>query len=178
MFINKDLDFGFVVLCPQPNIALLTNTAKSLKIYHEKYPYVGVVSNLATPPVIKEMKDAGHTVYKAKDTITSMLNTGLRNCPAEWCIFVMAGSWVRRNLAHKFSRFITEDSDILFPIVDYKCDFINCSLNGLCINKKTFKKVGPFGEQGKLEKLKEEWALYAVGICNTKFKAILGAQVL
>lgn len=176
MFEIKDLDFGFIILCSDMNPVALKNTIRSLKLSHPTCPHIAIVPSMTKAEVIKEMKE-DTTVFKAKDTITSLMNTGLRNAPADWNIFVMAGTWLKFRLAHKLSRFIENDSDVLFPIVDKVTDFKHGSLNGLCMHKKTFKKVGPFAEQGPIPTVKEEWAIYAVDLCGTKFKAILGAQI-
>lgn len=172
----KSEDFSFIILCTEANAILLESTIKSLKL---GYPndFIAVVPNNFKTDVINEMKEKC-LVFRAKDTITSMLNTGLRNTPTCWGIFVMAGTWVRRNLPVKYSHFINEESDVLFPIVDKISNFKYSTLNGLCMNKKTFKKVGPFPEAGKIEQCKERWALIAAATCKTKFKAILGASIL
>lgn len=177
MFEIKNLDFGFIILCSDMNPVALKSTIKSLNKSHPTCPIIAVVPNNIKADALKEMKECAE-VFKGKDTITSLMNTGLRNCPADWGVFIMAGTWIKIKLTDKLSRFIEDDSDVLFPIVNRIYDFKNATLNGLCINKKVFKKVGPFAEQGSIPKCKEEWSLYASGLCNTKFKAILGAQVL
>jgi hypothetical protein len=177
MYETKKLNAGFIILCPDPNIGLLQGTVKSLKNSHTNIPYVAIVPGNTQTSVIKELKEIS-PVVKGKDTITSLLNTGLRNAPADWGIYIMGGTWLRIKLVDKYSRFIENDTDVLYPIVptERKHDFKHCTLNGLCINKKLFKKVGPFAEKGALEKCKEEWSLYACGN-NAQFKAILGAQI-
>jgi len=176
MFETKNLDFGFMVMCPDMSLIALQNTLKSIKRSHPNCPVIAVVPTCIKPEILKEMKKVC-SVYKGKDTITSLMNTALRNLPTDWGIFVMAGTWVNIRIADKFSRFIQDDSDILFPIEDNIYVFKNCTLNGLCLNKKVFKKVGPFAEKGAIDKCKEEWSLYAYGMCGSKFKAILGAAL-
>ena len=177
MFEIKDLNFGFIILCTDMNLNTLKSTIKSLSKSHSKCPIIAVVPNNTKADILEKMKECAE-VFKGKDTITSLMNTGLRNCPAEWGIFIMAGTWLKIKLANKFSRFIEDETDVLFPIANRIYDFKNATLDGLCINKKTFKKVGSFAEQGPIPKCKEKWSIYASGLCNTKFKAILGAQIL
>jgi hypothetical protein len=178
MFDIKNIKAAYVILCPDGNFGLLQSTVKSLKIGQSNVPFITVVSNTVKPETLKQLKTVSK-VHKAKDTITSLMNTGMRNSPGDWTIFIMAGTWLRRKLVYKYSRFIESDTDILYPIIPTQRDhrFKSCSLNGLCINKKVFKKVGPFAEKGDLSKCKEEWSLYAYGLCNSQFKAILGAQI-
>jgi len=172
----KSEEFSFIILCTEPNAILLKSTVKSLKL---GYPndFIAVIPNSFKANVVSEMK-AICPIFRSKGTFTSMLNTGMRNAPSNWGIFTMAGTWIRRNLPVKYSRFATSDTDVLFPIVDRISNFKYATLNGLCINKKTFKKVGPFQEQGKIEQCKERWSLIATALCKTKFKAILGAAIL
>ncbi len=176
MFEIKYLDFGFIILCPDMNPITLNNTAKSLQLSHPACSVIAVMPAVTKPEMAKRMKEVC-SVYKGKDTITSLMNTGMRNLVNDWGIFVMAGTWVKAKIANKLSRFIENDSDILFPIVDKIYDFKHGSLNGLCINKKVFKKVGPFSETGSIPVCKEEWSIYASALCGSKFKAVLGAQI-
>ena len=176
MFEIKKLDFGFIILCPNMNPSELICTIRSIKNSHPGCPFIAVVPNSVKSEITKEMKKHCE-VYKGKDTIPSLMNAGLKNAPSEWSIFVTSGIWIKHNIANKYSRFIQDDSDILFPIFENIYDFKNGTINGLCINKKVFKKVGPFAEIGAINKIKEEWSLYAYGICGSKFKAILGTAI-
>lgn len=176
MFEAKNLDFGFIILCSDLNPLSLKITVNSLKGSHPIYPRIAIVPNEAKNNLIQEMKKFCE-VFKGKEHFTSLINTGMRNAATDWNIFVLSGTIVKTKIADKLSRFITDDSDVLFPIVDRNFDFKHGTLNGLCIHKKTFKKVGPFAEGQHMEKLKEEWAIHAVACCNSKFKAILGAKI-
>jgi hypothetical protein len=176
MFETKNLDFGFIILCPEPNIGLLKGTVRSLDFSHGGCPYVAVVPGSTKPEAIKEMKELCE-VYRAKDTITSLMNTGMRHAPSDWNILTIGGTWIRKRLSTRYSRFIEEDSDVLFPIFEKQYDFRRATLNGLCIHKKTFKKAGAFPDKGEIHHCKERWALYATALCKSKFKAILGASI-
>ena len=46
----------------------------------------------------------------------------------------------------------------------------------LLIDRKTFKEIGEFNEEGHLEMVKAEWAMSAIE-CGCKFKAILGSKM-
>lgn len=173
MFEVKKMDFGFIIVCPNLNPNALKNTIRSLKISHPESPVIAVVPNNIKMETLKEMKEICD-VYKGKDTVTSWMNTGLRHTTTDWNIFIIAGNWIKMRIADKFSKYINDDSDILFPIMNGAYDFKHCDINGLCINRKVFKKVGPFADQGAIDKCKEEWSIYAHGMCGTKFKAILG----
>lgn len=177
MFEIKNLDFGFMLLCPDMNPDVFSNTFKSLKKSHPECPIIGVAPSCIGADILKKLK-AICDVFKSKEnTITSMMNTGLRNVPSEWGIFIMSGSWVNKNITHKISKFIDNYSDIVFPIFDKITDFRRGAINGLCINRKVFKKVGPFAEIGAIDKCKEEWSIYAYGLCDSKFKAVLGVEI-
>lgn len=177
MFEPKNLDFGFVVLCPEPHVLLLKNTLRSLILNYPEYPFITVAAGTVTSEIMGEMKKLCPKTIKSKNTITSLLNTGLRNALSEWVIFICAGTWVKRKVCKNLSRFITDETDVVYPIVEGVYKWKDCSLNGICINKKMFKKVGAFPEEGDLDKCKEIWALMATVACNSKFKAVLGGSV-
>jgi hypothetical protein len=177
MFDIKKLDFGFVILFPEPKINLLKITLKSIYLNYPEYPFITVAANSIPANTISEMKKLCK-VIKSKNTITSLLNTGLRNAPAEWVIFVCAGTLVKRKFCKKISRFIENETDVVYPIVEKIYKWRECSLNGICINKKMIKTVGPFLEnRDDLEFCKEYWSLIATATCNAKFKAVLGASI-
>ena len=76
----------------------------------------------------------------------------------------------------KFSFYIGSEKDILFPVANRKYNFIDGTLNGLFINKKTFKEVGEMNDEGSLEFVKAEWAMSAIEY-GCKFKAIIGSKM-
>ena len=176
MFEIKKLDFGFIIVCPNLKSISLKNTVKSLKYSHPGCPVIAVVPNNVKAETLKEMKEICN-VYKGKSTVTSWMNTGLRNTTTNWNVFIVSGNWIKNKIIDKFSKFINDDSDILFPIMNGIYNFKDCDISGLCINRKVFKEVGPFAEQGAIDKCKEEWSIYAHGMCGSKFKAILGIVV-
>jgi hypothetical protein len=176
----KNLNASFAILCAEHDLRSFSNTVNSINNYCSNVPCIGVVVRDTPIGLIEQMKEIC-PVYRGKNTHTSLMNTALRNCPTEWCIFVISGTWVRRNLAYKYSRFVDDDTDILYPIVlnnnNWVYSFRNSTLNGICINKKTFKKVGAFQDEGKLKIAKEQWFYQAIEKCDSKFKAILGANI-
>jgi hypothetical protein len=176
MFEIKSLNFGFVILCLEPNPISLFNTVKSLRISHPNYTTVGIVPSNTPTSVIKEMKTTT-SIYKGKSTVTSMLNTGMKYGQGEWLIFLVAGTWIKIKLCNKLSRFIEDETDVLFPIMDNVHDFKHSTLNGLCIHKNNFEKIGPFDEIGELSSIREKWSIFATAINNCKFKAIAGAKI-
>ena len=133
---------GFVILCTEPNLVYLKNTVKCVKQRCCDTPIIGVVTKDTPIGLIEQMKEIC-LIYRGKNTHTSLINTGLRNCPTDWAIFLISGTWVKRNLAVKYPRFIKSDTDVLYPIVlnekNWVYSFKNSTLNGLFINKKTFK---------------------------------------
>lgn len=175
MYEYKDADLGFVILCPERNLGGLKGTSRCIGHYHEK-PQICITGSDATAKEVKEMKEFCPT-YKGKETITSLINAGLKKCPTQWAFFVFAGTYVKPRFYHRYAYFLENDKDILFPIVDNKTNFVDCSLNGLLMNKKVLEDVGKFDEKNPLYICRLFWALDAVekGYC---FKAILGARII
>jgi hypothetical protein len=181
---NKGLSFGFIVIAPEHNFGRIKSTIRSIKNrYKENIPIICVVGDDTTAPELKEIKTLCPS-FKGKGTITSLLNAGLLKGHEGWNIFAMEGTTVRQGLDQKYSRWIKDEKDVLYPIVvDYNQEgvpikiynnFSECTLNGLCIHRKTFKEIGNFSEN-PLEISKKFWALGAIEI-GVQFKAILGAR--
>ena len=76
----------------------------------------------------------------------------------------------------RFAYFFENEKDILFPISDGKTNFVDGTLNGVFINKKTWKEVGEMSDEGSLEEIKLFWALDAIDK-GVKFKAIAGSKI-
>ena len=115
-------------------------------------------------------------VYKGKDTISSLINVAMRHSTGDWVFLLFAGTVARQKLDEKFSFYISSEKDILYPVANGKFNFIDATLNGLFMNRKTFKEIGEFNEEGHLEMVKAEWAMSAIE-CGCKFKAILGSKM-
>lgn len=177
------LDFGFIILCPDRNPGALKNTCGSVRHHSYDRDAIAVVGNDANKEDIATMKEICPT-YKGKDTITSLVNKGFYHLKHEWGFIVFAGSRVQPLFERRLKPFANEYSDILFPVVEKRCDFVSGSFNGVLINKKFFKEVGKFPETTMIkegvndfEMAKLFWAVDAVAK-GAKFKGIVGLRVI
>jgi hypothetical protein len=178
------LDLSFVVISPDGNIGGLKNTIRSIRMDYEKEPIVCCVNKSIKSSPYKEIKSVCEA-YKGGDTITSLINKGFEKCPTEWAILLIEGSRICKNLKNKYSKWITDDKDIIYPlIVDYNINgypskindcFYNCTLNGICINKNFFKSIGNLSEN-PLEISRFFWSMDAKEK-GAKFKCILGIKI-
>lgn len=184
--IPQPLDVGFVILSPEPNIGRLKSTVRSIvRNYWKDIPLICVVPKKTPPSVLSEMKTICAT-SRGGDTITSLINTGIKKGHKQWNIVVMEGVWVRPHIHSKYANFHTSKKDIFFPIVpDYNRDgipirlnntFIDATLNGLCLHQETFKEVGEFSSDDSMQLTKLKWAINA-DKTNCKFKAVLGVKI-
>lgn len=171
----KQLKYGFSILCPNYSQSLLKSTVNSLKEFHPEAPFIAVTDSLATADDLLEIKKTC-PVYKGKSTISSLLNVGMRHCNSEWVFSVFAGTTVKENINKKFSFFVSSEKDVLFPIANRKMNFVDGTLNGLFINRRFFKEVGDFEDEGELDIIKLIWADKAMCL-GCRFKAIVGAKL-
>ena len=176
IFHPKDLDAGFIILCNEGNIGSLKHTVKSLNFRYENQPYIAVVGKGTSTKNIKEMKEIC-PVYKGKDTITSLINTGMRNTQQEWNLLLFEGSWLHGRELVRLSQFAEKETDVLFPIVNNVCDFTDGCMNGILINRKAFKLIGPFSDDNPLEICKLMWALEAKSK-GCRLLGVLGPRII
>lgn len=176
-------DFGFVVLCPERNLGGYQNTVRSINHQYPNAKIIGVVGNDVTTSELAEMDTKCETVM-GQDTITSLINVGMKNSKAPWNVIVFAGSWVRGSVYRKFEAFVRDKRDILFPVVDGHYNFVDGSMNGIIIHQDTFAEVGDFSTHNMqkeghndLELIKLWWALGAMEK-GCLFKAIIGMEVV
>jgi len=177
------MNVGFIVLSPDRNVAGLKNTIGSIKMRSYNRDAICVVGNDATSKEIKEMKEFCPT-FKGKNTITSLINIGLKKCSWDWACFVFGGSRIPRCLEKKWNNFCKEETHVLYCLAEGKNDFVHGCFNGVLINVNFFNKVGQFPEismskQGlnDFELAKLMWASDALSH-GVIFKGILGARVI
>lgn len=175
-------DFGFLVLCPEKNLGGFSTTVRSIKHNYPYAPILGIVGNNATQQEMDEMNSHSESI-KGSNTITSLINVGMKNTKAPWNVIVFAGSWIRSSLYTKFDAFVKSEKDILFPVVDWHYNFVDGSMNGIILHRDTFAEVGDFPtdnvqqyEGGDLEFSKIWWALGALEK-GCVFKAIVGMKI-
>jgi hypothetical protein len=177
------MDLGFIILCPDRNIGGLRNTLVSIKNHSYNRESFAVVGSNATANEIKDIKELC-PVHKGKETITSLINVGMKKMTHEWAFLMFSGSRVQTYVEKKVNTFAKTEKDILFPVVNRKCDFVSGSFDGVIINTKLFKQVGDFPditlskEDGinEFEMAKLFWCNAAIKK-DAVFKAIIGLNV-
>jgi hypothetical protein len=175
LYAPKNLNFGFVILCPEHNVTLLQITAKSIKGRYPDSPIVCAVDESATKQDLDAIKQIC-SVAKGKQTFSSLINAGVAKIKSEWIFFVCAGAIVTSKIIQRFSLFVESEKDVLFPIANNKFYFPEATLNGLFLNKSFFKDIGPWEETGNLEFVKILWALKAIEK-GCKFKSISNSKI-
>jgi len=175
LYTHKNLSCGFVILCADHNIKLAHITIKSIKAKYWGLPYICVLDDSANDQDMREISNICQA-YRGKGTYSSLINLGMQYAPADWNFLIMAGTSLRSKLDQKFSYFIDNDKDILFPIVDRKYNFVEGTLNGLFINKKTYQEIGNMADNNPLEICKLMWALDALDK-GCRFKAIANSKL-
>lgn len=177
MFHYKSVPFAFVILCPDRNLGGLKATIRSAAGRYPDAPKIIVVPGSISNKELQEFKVLGDVV-KGRDTYTSMINEGLGRTKTEWNFIVFAGSIVKYRFYHKYSYFLEDNKDILFPIADGKYNFIDGTMNGILIHKNAIKDIGDMPEEDMpLETAKLIWASNAV-TNGYRFKAIAGARIV
>jgi hypothetical protein len=168
LFATKTLDMEIAIMSFDGNHKHINFTANSIKILHIDYSY------FVLTPSVAQMTHFEHRIYRCKDTVTSLLNEGMKRSTKDWVYFVYSSCRLRPKIDEKLSKFITSDKDILFPVVDRVWNFVDGSMNGILINRKFFEEVGPFIDENDLKITKLEWADRAINK-GGKFKAIVNA---
>ena len=122
-------------------------------------------------------------VHKGKDTITSLVNVGMKKLKHEWGLLMFGGSRVQPYVERKL-KFAESPSDVLFPVVEKRYDFVSSSFNGVMINTKFFQEVGDFPEctmikegMNDFEMAKLFWCMAAIEKKAT-FKGIIGLRII
>ena len=175
MFSKKKIKCNFAIICLDDDVSRIKTTASSIKANYPQHSMTCVVQE-GTREDDVEMVETICPVFVGGKTITSLINTALRNGGPEWNLIVVAGSWVQKNIDHKFAYFSESNKDIMFPVSNRQCNFIDGTINGIMMHRSTFDEVGKFSDANPLEICKMLWAMKAIEN-GCKFKAIVGTQI-
>lgn len=185
MFDDKFLDINFIVLSPEPNIGRLKGTVRSIKNnYKEDANIVCSVEQSIKKEQLDEMKEVCPS-FRGGETITSLMNNGMKHAHGGWNMFIVEGAWLPRNIWKRYSTWIRSSKDILFPIImqydktgapsKVLASFDECTLNGILVDRDFFLEVGKLSDN-PLKISREFWALEATDK-GAQFKAILGIKI-
>jgi hypothetical protein len=122
--------------------------------------------------------------HKGENTITSLINVGMKKNKHDWAFLFFAGSRLPPSIEKIIAVWANKDSDVVFPVVDRKWEFSSGSFNGVLINTKFFKEVGDFPDVSvekdglnDFEFAKLLWAAQAIEK-GVSFKAIVGMKII
>ena len=166
-----------MILCPNLDIPALRNTVRRIGFYFPEADCLAVKPKGTSRAVSAEMKDIC-PVAAGKETDLSLINSGLKKSSRDWNFILYAGAVIRPRFYVRYERFLEDEKDVMFPIVNsQQTDFIEGTMNGLLIHKKTWQEVGPFEEKIDIFMGKLLWALEAKQK-GVRFKALLGAKMI
>lgn len=177
------MDVGYIVLCPDRNTAALKNTVGSVRYHTNNRECIAIVPKNTTAKELKEFKDICET-YKGQDTITSLVNTGLKKLKHDWGCLMFGGSRIFQFTERRITSFAHTEKDVIYPVVEGKFGFVEASFNGVVMTKKFFDEVGDFPTAAMLkaglndfELAKMFWALDAMDK-GAKFKGVVGLRII
>ncbi len=170
----KNLNCGFIVLCPNCNLGQLKSTINSIGSYYKETNAVIIMPNDCKKDAINESSKLA-TTYTSNNNLAAMINTGMSNACSEWNFIILAKGWLRSRLDIKYSYFIESQKDILFPIIGRKLNFFESELHLILIHKKSFKDIGQFPIANLFETSKLMWTGKALEK-GYRFKGVVGGK--
>jgi len=161
----------FVIVSPEPNIARLKDTVRSVRNNFGEVEVVCSVAKSVKKAQLDEMKGVCDS-FRGGETVMSLINAGLkRGQESRWNVLVMEGARVPRGLEYRYRRWIEDENDVIFPIV------MQHDLEGRpMIHSSMFKRVGPFSDN-PIGISKRFWGLDAEEK-GARFKAVLGVKII
>jgi hypothetical protein len=176
-FIHKIEDkVSFLVLCPELNIGGLRSTISSIKSNFPKNDYMCVLGENANDIDMCEILKIT-PVMKGGNTITSLMNNGIKQSKKEWVYIIVAGVMLRPTIFRKYETFLTNETDIMYQITNKTTWlFPDATINGILINKKAIKEVGDFPDEENIVNSKLVWGATALEK-GFKFRGLVGVKL-
>ncbi len=173
----KPLELGIIIICPNSNIGHLKNTISSANVYYPNNKISIILSANCDKEDLEKSSKLKKT-YKGGVSLSSMINCGVKNAPCpEWNFIIICKGWIRSRLDIKYSYFIENEKDILFPVTNFKLtNFADTDLNGLLIHKQAFHDIGDFPDIESLDISKLIWINTAIEK-QYRFKGVVGAKI-
>lgn len=167
----------FLILCPELNVGGLRSTVNSIKSSFPEIPYICMVGENADSEDVREFT-AICPVVKAGNTITSLINAGVKKSKTKWTFVIMAGCLARYSMFKKYNTFLKNEKDVLYSVVDKNAWlFHDATINGMLLSKTMLKEVGDFPDiEHSILDSKTWWGASAIQK-GYKLKGIVGTKL-
>ena len=165
---------GVIVLNPESDPSSLRITVKTVR---DNFPTATIQCAVGKKHYDLAELQRHCQVTVGGDTITSLIDAGLKANKKKWSFILSSGTFLRHYSLRKYECFCKNEKDILFPVVDRKWTFDEATINGLLMPTQVHKDVGPLGDGNHdIHLVKLLWWLdaHAKGY---KFKALVGARL-
>lgn len=159
-------NFSVIILCPELNSGGLRYTSNTIRGNFGNINHVGVIGSNANDTDIEHLSKFCRVV-KGGRTVTSLINRGMKEMDSEWFMIVMSGANVRYKLFKKYCYF-SEHKAILYPVINKKYIFDEASINGIFMEKSSYKDIGSFSDD--FEDIKVAKLLWANNAIEKKYK--------
>src|SRR5947207_1827444 len=110
----------FIILNPDSDPTALRTTMRTITDHYPECGALCVVGRKAEE--ILENKQYTKVV-QGGNTITSLIDVGVRNSKSDWCFIITAGTYLKCHSLRKYKHFCSSDKDILYPVLDKKYAF-------------------------------------------------------
>lgn len=163
----KKLKYNFVIIAYDYKIDCIKSTINSVKILYPEANYL-VVAKEKHPDIAKVAP------IFVGDTISSMINIGMQNSD-DWNFIIMSKGSISNRIDIKYSYFVESENDILFSVVRRDLNFVDASIHGMLLHRKSFTNIGNFLDI-PFENSKIIWGTCAIEK-GYKFKGVVGSNL-
>lgn len=181
---TTNLNVGFIVICPDPNLGSIKSTTTSLSSNYSDIP-ISVVVPVGTSKEITKIAESYSNVIVGQKSLLSLVNSGIEQSPTPWNMVLHQGTLINKGVIARLCRPVTSEKDVVYaisPIFDrsgrpthLRSEFAEAVLNGTLLHKSALKIVGQFTDN-PIEISKFYWMLDAINQ-GFSFKGVLGARI-
>jgi hypothetical protein len=176
--IDMDKDLGFVILLTEFRFTGLRTTVTTIRTNFKNSECTCVIPQNSNKEDVKTARTICNVV-EGGETISSMINAGIKKSRQPWNLIVMSGNIIKYNPVMKYRRFLESEKDVMYRVVDKThWRWEDASIHGLLIHKNAIEEIGAFPEsEESLQLCKLMWGAKATEK-GYKFKGLVGVKLI
>lgn len=174
---NKNPEFGFVIICLDHDVKKLNNTLRSIKNVYPNHPCICSYIKNSNKEINAQFKMINGCDFVSKsNTLSGLINSGIKASLMEWNFLIESGKILKSGFYEKYKKFIINEKDILYHSKKRAMFFDECDISGMFFSKSAMGLIGNWIECADQETVRLFWIGNGLEQ-GFKFKGIVNVSI-